>query len=254
MPVQHTGTSATDAFDLIITDALDANLQRLVGSVSVNPSAGSTIVSENAGGDMTIEVRADAVALGATLTVTYQATLAQSVNLGTVVENTVSLDHYDTLPPDNDANERDLGPVTDMASVSILDVTLQKVVVATSEASADAGQFNGAIEDLTIGEEVTFHITATLPEGTNPQVLIQDNLPASASGVLEVMSADLVALGSNLTAANNPPCITVADFNLGDGRNDTVTFSFGQVDNTFDMLALPVSLGACLFQVRRDAL
>ena len=65
--IQHTaGTSTAAAFDLVVTDALDPNLTLVVGSVSVAPAAGTTVMSGNTGGDHRLRMMEFVLGRGAT--------------------------------------------------------------------------------------------------------------------------------------------------------------------------------------------
>ncbi len=131
--------------------------------------------------------------------------------------------------------------VLDPATVNIASVGLAKAVVATSEPSTGDAQYRAGIDDLTIGETATFHLTATIPEGTTPLVIITDTLPYT-NGIMEVVSARIVSLGGNLVPAIVPPTIAITDAQLGDGINDTVSFDFGQVLNIPDGAVTPEDL------------
>ncbi|MBK9138743.1 MAG: isopeptide-forming domain-containing fimbrial protein [Verrucomicrobia bacterium] len=83
--------------------------------------------------------------------------------------------------------------------------------------------------DVAIGEQVTFDILVTLPEGTTPNVLVNDVLPTGLR--LDSYSVTTLASGSGMltanfngTLGNNPPIITPA---LPATGATTVAFDFG---------------------------
>src|SRR5690606_10623826 len=77
-----------------------------------------------------------------------------------------------------------------------------KTVVDTSLDDTGNGELTSA-PDVTIGERVTFHIEAYLPEGTTTNFTITDNLPDG----LIVVSSRVVSIGGNLT----PTTLAVGD-------------------------------------------
>ncbi|MEM1181929.1 MAG: FG-GAP-like repeat-containing protein [Acidobacteriota bacterium] len=230
--IDHDPSSQTDAFDLAVEDLLtETDLSLVAGSVS---SDRGTIVTGNGGGDETVRLELETLALGDSVTLSFDAQVADQVLSGSTLENSAGL-IWDSLPADAAAGERSYGPLVDTASIAIDVPSLAKTVVETSEPSTGTASFDGAIEDLTIGELVVFEIVATVPEGTTAQVVIRDSLPAMAAGLLEATSAEVISVGTNLTAANPAPAPVFEDLNLKDGLFDTVSFDFGQVSNAPDM-------------------
>ncbi|MBK8138472.1 MAG: hypothetical protein IPK52_22115 [Chloroflexi bacterium] len=117
--------------------------------------------------------------------------------------------------------------------LDISDPTSLKEVLSTSH----PGTGNGADTepDLTIGEEVTYRLTFTFPEGITTNVRIVDLLPiASAASpvTLEYVSHALVSFGANLTPAVLPaPVVNDRD---ADGSNDRVIWTLGTITNAPD--------------------
>ena len=73
----------------------------------------------------------------------------------------------------------------DLDTVETRPVQLLKTIASTSLAETGAGQHDPAREDLQIGEEITYTLTVTLPEGTTP-LIVTDQLP-TAAGVLSLV-------------------------------------------------------------------
>ncbi len=230
--VTHTGASTADAFDVQITDALPAHMT-FAGNLAdtAAATASSTSLSQSAG---TVTATWASLPRGAVAEFSFDVTIDVTAQSGTSITNTADL-RWDSLPSTSspDTYQR-AGTASGSVQVQIASPTMSKSVVATSVAATGNSQFNPLLDDLTIGEEVTFHITATLPEGTTP-LIIRDSLPF-APGVLEVVSASEVSIGARLTPSNSPAVIAVSDVNLGDGLDDTVTFDFGDVVNAPDMV------------------
>ena len=104
-----------------------------------------------------------------------------------------------------------------------------KVVVATSEVDTGTAQHDVTLTDLLVGEEVTYEITAVIPEGTNTLV-ITDSLPLG----IEYVSSAVISTGTSLTIGT--PTTTPTDRDV-DTVNDTVELNFGSVVNTPDGVA-----------------
>ena len=67
------------AYDLILTYLLDPSIDLVVGSVTVTGGTGATIVTGNTSGDTTLNITADALDVGETLTISYQAVVNTSI-------------------------------------------------------------------------------------------------------------------------------------------------------------------------------
>ncbi len=239
------GPDRADARDVLMTDTVPAGMTYVAGSLATAACTAAPVLDDS--GAPTLTASWSTFPVGGSCQVTYQAVVDPTVNPDQPLPNTASV-LWTSLPGspgqrsvhNPDSTERDgSGGVndyaaTDTATVTIASPGMAKVVFDTSEPSTGSGEHDPALADLTIGETVTYRITATLPEGTTPQVVIQDSLPANATGVLEVVSATPVSLGANLTVTNDPPVITISDANLADGIDDTVTFDYGATTNTPD--------------------
>ena len=121
----------------------------------------------------------------------------------------------------------------DSAAVTVNTVQFAKSVVTTSLADTGSGQYDPTVTDLAIGEQVTFWLTTTLPEGSMP-ITITDNLPLTP-GKLSVVSSRVVAIGSNISGSNLAvgSAGTVSDSN-SDGLDDQVECDFGTLTNAPD--------------------
>lgn len=248
-----TGSNVSPAHEFRLTDSLPSGLAG-VSNLTITPTAcPGLIVNNNTVGD-DIDITFDEIAPGCSIAVTFDATLTNGVAPGTTVTNVAnavwtSLPAAGTGPnptgsvvpggPGAADGERDgSGGVNDHAAsdpapVSIPGVGIVKSVIATSEAQTGDSEFRAGVEDLVVGEQATFEIVATLPEGTTPQVVLTDTLPFS-NGVMRIDAARVLPIGSNLTADDPSPPAVISDAQLGDGIADTVSFDFGQVANAPD--------------------
>ncbi len=183
--------------------------------------------------------------VGASCSFSFDAQIENIVNPGEVIQNCAditwqSLDDSDQsyLTGQNlwavertglntDPGELNNYNGQDCADFRIISVGLTKNITQTSQAHTGTNQHRPTAEDLTIGEEVTYRLVATLPEGIIPELIISDTVPFGAS-VLELLSASVINAGTNITLPGPAPTAVITDSQLGDGINDTATFDFGQ--------------------------
>lgn len=267
--IQHTGDSSTTAFDVNLADTLPTEIDfsavdfALGNNVSVTDTAGTLGTSDfaiNAGvlnfdidGDLTSPTTQD-IELARVITITINGTIKDSSTPNDTVTNTASIT-WTSLPEghenDGAADERGEegagGPYddSDSAAYTTDSPEFSKQVIS--------GSIHGDTDtdtqiDLTIGEEVTFELVATLNEGTTPLV-ITDRLPplpalapfvGDADGVLEFVRAEVSFVGAGVSNTGNlslgdtnvsePGFIVVTDEDAGvSGGNDQVVFNFGTV-------------------------
>ncbi|WP_456376660.1 isopeptide-forming domain-containing fimbrial protein [Thiolapillus sp.] len=243
------GTNVSDAFDLALSDTLHAETTYVGGSLAVSSGCPSAVTLNDAAAP-TLSATWAQFPVGEECRIQYQVTLNTTVQAGASLPNTAGVD-WSGLPgavsgplssynPDScertaatDPNACGSGNdyrAESTANLPISGAVMGKSLVGTSEISTGAGEHNPGIEDLTIGETATYRLVVTVPEGVSSQIVITDSLPASAAGVMEVVSIDSVTIGANLGTGNSPAG-TISDDNLGDGINDTVVWDFGQVVN-----------------------
>lgn len=235
------GYSAT-AFDLEVVDELaqlPPNATFLWGTVEV-AGAAATIATGNANGDTGIRVTLAQLAVGETLTITFKARLVPTAEAGASIPNTAS--YAGSSLPGTSPDERQYGGEDD-ALVTVLTPTLTKTIVVTSNPDTDSDLYDPTLEDLSIGEEVTYELVITLPEGDSLNLSLLDLLPdanlAGQGGRLEYVAGSLQVVrvgvsgsligidGQNLLA----PGVTVTDTG-SNGNLDSVLLNFGNVRNT----------------------
>jgi len=175
--------------------------------------------------------------------VTYDLQIKPTVSPGAVITNGGTITNYsnkeggeDFTGPGGSGKEGDL---EDQARITISDPAISKSIKSTSNADTGSGQHDPALDDLIMGEEVTFEIVVTLPEGNSTGVTITDDLPTSPAGVLSVQSSCVTSVGANLTLTNNPTGTCPTSFGThnntdADTYNDQVVFDFGDITNTVD--------------------
>ena len=251
------GRNVSSGFDVQLQDTIPAGLTDFAVS-SITPGTCPGLGTVNSSTGILLDVSFVEVAPACEVTLIYTAKLVAGVAPGTTINNSVEL-NWTSLPGPNgtminptgsstpgasgaDDGERDGSEVdnndylTDaVAPINIDSVSLNKAVVATSEPSTGSDKGDPLLDDLTIGETATFVITATIPEGTTPLVIISDSLPFT-DGIMEFVSASPLPLpvDSNLSLEFPAPSADISDAQLSDGINDTVSFDFGQVINLAD--------------------
>ncbi len=245
------GTANSTAFEISLLDTLPADLSLNLGSINVSLAGGASGITNNSAGN-SIDLLIGSMPPGSSVNLSYTALVLNTVAPGTALANTANL-AYSSLPGagsvanptgsttpgagGSDGGERNgsgVGPNdyrdTDTATLGITAVTLGKSLFSTSLPFTQIGQVRPAVADLTIGEIATFRITATLPEGTIPQVVIADQAPF-AGGVLEILSGSVISISPGLSPAIPNPIPSLSDAQLGDSINDRIEFNFGQVLN-----------------------
>ncbi|MEM1081530.1 MAG: hypothetical protein AAGH65_08100, partial [Pseudomonadota bacterium] len=258
----NNGNNNSPAYEVVITDPLQSGLDaysNIVLSPSGCPSPG--IVDSSTATD--IDVAVAVMAPGCSIEITFDATLLNTVQPGVDLENTANA-IYSSLPGSNGTSPNPTGSVNTgtpgtnvgertgaggsvndynidgVATITVPGVGIEKTVVVadTTESQTDDTAFRAGVPDLVVGESATFTLTATVPEGTTPQLLIEDTVPFS-NGVMRLDSAQVIAQGNSLIPDNSFPVGVISDQQLSDTINDTVLFDFGQVINTPDGVSDP---------------
>ena len=235
--VPNTGTGP--AYDLAIEDLMaDAGLSLISGTVMSSDGSVATEVA-NPDGTLGFAIDVPVVDAGQTLTITYLARVTDAALFDASVDNTARVVSFDTNPGEpgdagfqgevtttsNPANPID--PLIDDASVPTVTVALAKAtsVGATDQAETGSGQLDPAIVDLSVGEEVVYTLTLSIPEGTG-DVLLTDALPA---GML-AQSAEVLSFAAGITSANLAAGDTDASASITiNAAGDQVQFDFGTV-------------------------
>ena len=225
--LQHTAASRAAAYGLVIRDLLQPDIQLVAGSVTTSAGA---IASGNGLGDSSLEIDITSLLLGAgPVTITYQGTLQNTVVSGTTEQNTASVS-YGSLPGGGGRQYAD----HDSEQLAVGVPNLIKNAVTTSVAATGNASFDPSLDDLTVGETVTFQLRVQLQEGTVP-VIVTDNLP-TVDGILSVVSSQVLSIGGNISGSLLAvgAAGVASDSNLVDGLNDRVVFNFGTVVNAAD--------------------
>ncbi len=233
--LQHDSTSLADAFDVVLADAAPSQLFN-VRNVIVTASGITAPDFDLTGNDIRVPSTGTFdLPQGATITVTFAATIGGTAVPGQDIDNTAaatwtSLDgspseerHGGSTDPDgSDYYNNGTGSATDdyetadTASFTVDGVAFLKALTATS-----AGHTTGT--NVTLGEIVTYVITATVPEGNIPSLTIVDNLPPGLAYVSGTASYDDSSFSETLPA----PVVTATG-----GSGMDVTWAFGTFNVT----------------------
>ncbi|WP_131857226.1 DUF11 domain-containing protein [Bosea sp. BK604] len=202
--IAHAPASSGPAFDVVLQDILPSVLQGL----SVTSSTGTATLSGN-----TVRLTLPQFLPGdAPIVLTYTVRMTDAIEPGQQVPNLATLS-FDSAPA---GAGRDGSGQASATVTGVLGVDLAKEIVATSLPQTGAEQFDPNRPDLAIGETITYRLTATLAEGTQ-RLVILDEMPAG----LVPISASLIDIGALI--GSTQPLITIA--------GQAVSLDFGVVVN-----------------------
>lgn len=248
--VSQTGANNPNAYNVSLTDTVPAGMTLVPGSFALGACVGHTPTTMTAVAP-NLAAAWDVFASPGSCTLTYQATLDANVQPNQAITNTAravwsSLPGAVTTPqsPHNTLScERTGDPagcggtendhVTSApATVTVFAPAITKGITSTPINGSDA--HNATRQDYTIGEQITYQFTVTLPEGATTATVF-DQLPTGTS-VLQVVSSRVVAVGANLSGSGLPAigAAGVASDTNADTIADRVTWTLGTVTNAAD--------------------
>jgi uncharacterized repeat protein (TIGR01451 family)/fimbrial isopeptide formation D2 family protein len=205
--------TGTDAYDVVVSDAVPAGLTYVAGSLAFTPgvpAAPAPVLDDT--GAPTLTASWGTLPKNTTGTITFRATLTGAVLPGQSIQNTAGTT-WTTLPGtpspsprsayNANSTERTL-TTTSQATVTVNSIAPVKSLAATSEPSTTGN-------DVTIGEIVRYHLSVLLPEGFSPAFQIVDALPAGLTFLNDgTAKAAFVATGTGAGAG-----IVSSDAGLG---------------------------------------
>lgn len=223
LTIEHQASSSAPAFDVSVTYTLD-------DSVSLPPgfSADSdcSMVTTDTSVDGVVVFRFPILTLDeGSCTLSFPVVMDDLLVIpGRYTDE--SLLNWESAP---DSDESRTGTDTgDLVYVAGVETALRKTLISTSTPYTRSEQLDPSILDVTIGERVSYRITATLDEGTIEDVEIFDALPNGAgAGIVEILGGSVVRVGNNITTEFD-------GFPAIDTTNNDITFVFGEVQNTAD--------------------
>jgi len=242
-----TNNGNSTAYEVNILDTLDTELELVTpGSALAFSGTPPAYVTLDQTGNTASAVASvlNELRPGDSVTITITARITADANPLDIITNSASLT-YSSLPG-TDAAERDgsggVNDYTDSASSTQFQLaapTITKSLVSTSDANTGTSQHNGSRTDLAIGEIVTYTVTVTFTEGVTSAVTISDIGQDNGTAVLEILTAQVSAVGANLSATGGTHALSVGTSLTpgnagGSSFADTAAFNFGTVTNSFD--------------------
>ncbi len=230
------------AYDMIVNDdGADSNVTAIPASLNVDlfeddgvtpyVPVGAVSAAFNGAGELQVVI--PDLPAGFIAVITYDATVEDSVLFSTAYTNTAEVERYDSnpagdenTPPANPEEERTYTGPTATAELNTPDAALGKSYEGSNDANtADAAAPDNA--ELNVGEEVSYLLTISVPQGT-AGITLSDDLPPG----LLAQSAEVISIGDDVND-------TSTTLNAGDddssgsitinGARDQVVFDFGTV-------------------------
>jgi large repetitive protein len=238
---------AAPAFDMVVTDVIPVGFE-----IDLPTLRFTTAVPQGTTLDYDAPTRTITVTVPVyrfedpNIRFTYDVIVSNAVRPTEQLINTATL-VFDSHPGDpGDAFQRNYGPVRDTETFTIDLPSLSKRVVNTDIPATQFLQLQPQVQDVAIGETVTYLVTLRLPEATT-NIVVTDFLPRApgappSAGDMEWISSEIVAIGRNLQFIGPPPpggVPVVGDegevtSRFNDGVLDTVRWNFGLVTNRAD--------------------
>ncbi|QOC22164.1 isopeptide-forming domain-containing fimbrial protein [Wenzhouxiangella sp. AB-CW3] len=225
LAISHTAASTADAFSVVMVDSLPGELNWVPGSAT-DDCDGTVTVDDSDTSE--VEFTLDTLELGDSCTITYEVEVDISAEAGTSFTNSVSADYDSTPDFVEDQTRRRSDTTSDQ--VTMRAPTLIKVSFETGLSDTGTGQHDPNLDDLAIGELITYAIDVVVPPGTTSDAVVTDFLPSDpATGVIEADSAQVFNVGDGITISQAMgDIITISDSNAN-GFDDTVVFDFDEV-------------------------
>jgi uncharacterized repeat protein (TIGR01451 family)/fimbrial isopeptide formation D2 family protein len=193
--IRHRFASRIDAKDVELTDQLPPELTLVPGSLRLSPACDRLPDTGPSPVGNGFQASWDTLPLAAACTVLFEAVVDVTAVTGEVFTNssTVAWTSLDTV---GDPDERSYA-ATDAWDLTISEPGLDKAITGTS-IPGTLFQLDDPSTELTIGEEVTFTVTALFPDGTSNNVVVEDRLP-TGDVRLRFLQTRIVAIGDDLT-------------------------------------------------------
>ena len=231
----NTSANEATAFDLAVDDILDANLDLTASNlVTVTAPSYATVTNNSDATADEVHVLIDKLQPGDQVTILVTVTVLNSVSAGEIIPNVANLS-YTSLPgpngtttnatgsatpgaTDTQTGERLYGP-SDSQDITIASPQVDKLVPNPTE--------------YTIGEDITYTIKVTLPEGTTKALVVVDDLPAGLGyqsyQIITTAAASGGKLGADFNGVLAAPTVTAPG-----GSGVDATFDFGDTVTNAD--------------------
>lgn len=221
LPITLNTNFATDGLDNDgdgLTDGAD--LDELAGNF-YNAGTQSFTWNETTTGGNTTEF--NQLGLSDTITLSFEFTVDDNVFSGQVLSNTADIS-YDSLPGDPIAGYPERSYTGDVNIENpINSITASKSISSTNLTATSDTRGDNTIDDLAIGELVTFTIEVEVPESEIDNLEISDTLP----DFMRAEAVRVVSTGSGIVSGQST---SLSDLNNSDSINDTAIVSFTSYD------------------------
>ncbi|MEL7212135.1 MAG: isopeptide-forming domain-containing fimbrial protein [Pseudomonadota bacterium] len=218
----HPSGSTGPAYDVSIVDTIPAGITLDPSTLTFTSNqrgvlTPTSLTANGSGFDADFAfLQADEI-----LTITYDATLSASASTAQTFRNEVDV-NYDSAPG-NDPNQKVYTEVSDDHRIGTIPA-LEKTILSTNIPQTGSAAHDPAIQDVNVGELITYQLTLTISELDDQLVVLTDTLPAG----LEFVSSEVTAVGAEITSG-----VTLGDTSAGVASGQLVTFTFTDVDNTY---------------------
>jgi uncharacterized repeat protein (TIGR01451 family)/fimbrial isopeptide formation D2 family protein len=232
--VTWSNSGTATAFETRIRDTLPSGMALVAGSVQATLGSGAVGFTDASTGNI-VDATIGTLPVGGTVQITYRATITGTVFAGEVVNNTANVT-YTTLPGNGtagnptgsvtpgaggagDGERNGSGGVNDQLDNDSAGVTI------------DAGTIDKrdpAPSTYIVGENVTFNVVVTLPEGVTSNLVVFDNLPEGLQYVSHQVITSAAASGGLLSADFSGTLASPTVNALGNNGDD-LTLTFGDV-------------------------
>jgi large repetitive protein len=246
--VQNTGTGLDGAFNVELKDAIPQGFAIPSGGAGLNLEVtdgnGNVLAYTNLGGGLFdpnggIELTDPNPATPGTgalapysptngknvLVVTYDLVATPAVEPNQLSDSTATVTNYASV--ENGPNFVPNG-ISDDASVQIADTTVAKSIISTTQPFTSGS-------NLTVGEEATYQVVVTVPQGTSDNVLLTDTLDKGLAFVSVNSLSESSALSTDATGGFAGVLSGATIGNVGAGQENEgrqLTFNFGDITNT----------------------
>ena len=229
--------NASTAFDLSVDDILDDNLDLTdPNNVTITAPGYATVTNNSDATSDEVHVLIDKLEPGDQVTILITVTVRSSVSAGEVIPNMATL-AYTSLPGPNGTTGNPTGSdtpgATDEANGERLYGPSDSADITIDSPQVDKLDPNPT--DYTIGEDITYYIKVTLPEGVTQALNVTDDLPFGleyqSHQVITTAAASGGRLGADFNGSftNDPPIVTAPGGSGGDA-----SFDFGDTTTNAD--------------------
>ncbi len=227
--------AASTAFDLAVDDILDANLDLTdPNNVTWTAPAYAAVTNNSDATADEVHLLIDKLEPGDQVTILITVTVRTSVSAGEIIPNTADL-AYTSLPGPNGTTGNPTGSDTPGAT----DAETGERLYGPSDSeditidSPQVDKLDPSPTDYAIGEDISYYIKVTLPEGTTLDMVVVDDLPLGleyqSHQIITTAAASGGRLGDDFNGALPTPTVTAPGGSGGD-----VTFNFGNTVTTAD--------------------